>query len=168
VQRCCEAGQTAGQVVIAAQNGPDEHIVSGHAGAVSACCEMARDLGARRAEPLNTSHGFHSPLMRPAVPGWRQAVAAVSIGTPSVPVILNATAEVTAVPERLRWGMLRQLTSPVEWWSSMCAVSRQGVQTAILCETGNYLAMLTRTAGLRPVSFADPRRIRELVPVGAR
>jgi [acyl-carrier-protein] S-malonyltransferase len=167
VQRCCEASEAAGQVVIAAQNGPDEHIVSGHADAVAMCCGTARDLGARRAELLNTSHAFHSPLMQPAVAGWREAVARQEIGAPSVPVVLNATAEVAAEPERLHWGMLQQLTSPVEWWSSLCALTRLGVRTAIACETGHYLSMLARTAGLRPASFADPRRIRELVPAGA-
>lgn len=167
VQECCAASAAAGQVVIAAQNGPGDHVVSGAAGAVTRCCDIARDRGARSAKQLNTSHAFHSPLMQPAVQGWRQAVGAAAIGEPSVPVILNVSAEAAREPERLRSGMLRQLTSPVEWWDSLGTLTRMGIRAAVVCEEGNYLAAAARNAGLRAVSLADPRRIRDLSMAGA-
>jgi [acyl-carrier-protein] S-malonyltransferase len=167
VQRCCEESAAAGRVVIAAQNGTAEHVVSGDAEAVVACCDIARGRGARRAERLKTSHAFHSPLMEPAVAGWQRAIDDETIGQPSAPVILNVTAEVTADPLRLRWGMKQQLTRPVEWWATLRALAGLGVRTAVVCESGSYLSMLARNAGLYPVSFTDPRRIRDLSPIGA-
>ena len=167
VQRCCEDSAVAGQVVIAVQNGPDDHVVSGDAAAVGMCCDISRDRGARYTGRLRTSHAFHSPLMEPAVAGWQRAAESVVMEPLSAPVILNVTAEVTADPQRVRWGMLQQLTRPVEWWTTMRALAALGVGTAVTCETGSYLGVLARNCGLRPVSFTDPRRVHELSPASA-
>jgi [acyl-carrier-protein] S-malonyltransferase len=166
VQRCCEDSAVAGRVVIAVQNGPDDHVVSGDAAAVGMCCDISRDRGARHAGRLMTSHAFHSPLMEPAVAGWQRVAGSLAMAPLSAPVILNVTAEVTADPQRVRWGILQQLTRPVEWWAIMRTLAGLGVRTAVTCEAGSYLGTLARSCGLHPVSFTDPRRVHELSLAG--
>lgn len=163
VQRCCDdRGAALGRVVIAAQNGPAEHVVSGDERAVTMCCAAALRAGARHAGWLKTSHAFHSPLMQPVAPDWRALVRGLTMEPAVTPVIPNVTAEVTTDPQQLRRGLRDQLTRPVEWWSTMRTLAGLGVRTVVTCEPGNYLGGLARNAGLSAVSFADPRRIRSL------
>jgi [acyl-carrier-protein] S-malonyltransferase len=163
VQRCCADGAAAGRVVIAAQNGPVDHVVSGDEQAVARCCAAALRAGARRAERLKTSHAFHSPLMQPIVSGWEALVRELAMDPAATPVVPNVTARVTTDPEDLRGGLLRQLTRPVEWWDTMRTLAGMGVRTVVTCEPGSYLSLLARNAGLSAVSFADPRKVRALV-----
>ncbi len=162
VQRCCDDCAAAGRVVIAAQNGQDEHVVSGDEQAVMMCCDLAVSFGARRAGRLRTSHAFHSPLMQPVLASWQSVVNQLGLEPASIPVILNVTAEIATDPQRLRSGLLHQLTRPVEWWSTMRTLVKLGVRKAVVCEAGNYLSLLARNAGLYPLSFANPGHIREL------
>ena len=163
VQRCCADGAAAGRVVIAAQNGPVDHVVSGDEHAVTRCCATALRAGARHAGRLKTSHAFHSPLMQPIVPGWEALVRELTMESALTPVVPNVTARVTTDPRDLRRGLLRQLTRPVEWWDTMRTLAGIGVRTVVTCEPGNYLSLLARNAGLPAVSFADPRKVRALV-----
>jgi len=163
VQRCCAEGAAAGRVVIAAQNGPADHVVSGDEPAVTRCCAAALRAGARHAGRLKTSHAFHSPLMQPIAPGWEALVRELAMDPAAIPVVPNVTARVTTEPEDLRDGLLRQLTRPVEWWDTMRTLARIGVRTVVACEPGSYLSLLARNAGLSAVSFADARKIRGLV-----
>ncbi|HUC27629.1 MAG TPA: ACP S-malonyltransferase [Streptosporangiaceae bacterium] len=162
VQRCCDSCQPSGCVVIAAQNGPADHVVSGDRQAVRTCCAVALAAGARHASGLKTSHAFHSPLMRPCLPGWEAIVGALPMRQASILVIPNVTAQVTGDPQQLRTGLLQQLIQPVEWWSTMRTLVVLGVRTVVTCEPGNYLSSLARRAGLSAVSFADPRKVRTL------
>jgi [acyl-carrier-protein] S-malonyltransferase len=163
VQACCDACARAGRVVIAAQNGPDEHVVSGDEQAVAMCADIALRSGARRAGRVRTSHAFHSPLMRAVLADWQSLVRQLRIERAATPVILNVTAEATTDPDRLRWGLLHQLTRPVEWWSTMRAIAELGVRAVVTCEPGSYLSTQARKAGLDAVSFASPRRVREFL-----
>jgi len=162
VQRCCDDPATLGRAVIAAQNGPADHVVSGDERAVALACAAALRAGARHAGWLKTSHAFHSPLMQPVAPSWQALVRGLAMDPAVTPVIPNVTAEATSDPHGLRWGLLHQLTRPVEWWSTMRTLARLGVRTAVTCEPGNYLGGLARNAGLSTVSFADPRKVRAL------
>jgi [acyl-carrier-protein] S-malonyltransferase len=166
VQRCCADAAAAGRVVIAAHNSPIEYVVSGDEAAVARCCEVAERVGARRVVRLKASHAFHSPLMDPVAGQWRRLLGRQTIGPPAAPVILNVTGEPTTDPHHLRRALHRQLTRSVEWWSTMRTLRRLGFRTVIACETDGYLSRIARSAGLRAVSFAEPRRVRDLLDRG--
>ncbi|HEY8985279.1 MAG TPA: beta-ketoacyl synthase N-terminal-like domain-containing protein, partial [Streptomyces sp.] len=88
-------GRTA-DVDVAAVNGPGSVVLSGTETAVTEVVEELRTRG-RRTKRLAVSHAFHSPLMDPMLPEFRQAVAALSFQAPRVPFISTVTGrQVTA------------------------------------------------------------------------
>ena len=82
---CADAtgDSTAGVVVAANFNGPDQTVISGDSAAVTRASEHCQAAGAKRVLPLKVSGAFHSPLMEPAVPGLREALRASAFGEPS-------------------------------------------------------------------------------------
>jgi [acyl-carrier-protein] S-malonyltransferase len=116
VAAACKAASTDGEVAVAANlNAPDQTVISGDPAAVERAGEGCKAAGAKRVLPLKVSGAFHSPLMAPAVPGLRDALASATFGDPRVPVIANATAgPVTTKSEALRL-LADQLTAPVRW-----------------------------------------------------
>lgn len=160
VEEACAASRAGHRVVIAVQNSPLEHIVSGDSSAVAKCSELAVRMGAQRASQLNVSHAFHSPLMAPVAGPWQLLVDQQTLAQPARQVVLNVTGQATQDPAGIRSAMVRHLTEPVEWWQSLRTLLRLGVGTAVICDSGKYMSGLARRAGLRALSFADPRLLR--------
>lgn len=168
VQSCCDrVTASAGRVVIAVQNSPDEHIVSGDAAAVDGCLMAAEASGAVKAARIATSHAFHSPLMRPIMPDWRDVVAGLPLRRPQLPVVLNATGHATTDTGTIRHAMSEQISRPVEWWRGLCTMAALGVTTVVVCDTSRYLGMLARRAGLTVLSLAEPRQLERALKEGA-
>jgi [acyl-carrier-protein] S-malonyltransferase len=116
VESACErASEEAGVVVPANYNAPDQLVISGEESGVERAMELARDAGARRAIRLKVSGAFHSPLMRVASGGLREALEAVPFGTPAFPVYSNVSACPAGDAAMIRDLLVQQLTSPVRW-----------------------------------------------------
>ncbi len=113
---CAAASAGAGDVAVAANlNAPDQTVISGDPGAVERAAALCRSAGAKRVLPLKVSGAFHSPLMEPAVPGLREALARAGLRQPRFPVIANASpSPVGTAAEALRL-LAEQLTAPVRW-----------------------------------------------------
>ncbi len=120
VERLCkESNGTAGTVVAANLNAPDQTVISGDPAAVEAAGAACKAAGAKRVLPLNVSGAFHSPLMEPAVAGLTEALRITPFDTSAFPVMANATAElVPDVGDAARL-LAEQLTAPVRWVDSM-------------------------------------------------
>ena len=116
---CREASSAEGVAVPANLNTPEQTVVSGDPEAVARAGEGCRTRGAKRVVPLKVSGAFHSPLMEPAVPGLRTALAQAAFNDPGCPVVANATAEpVTTATDAVRT-LIEQLTAPVRWVECM-------------------------------------------------
>ena len=100
-------------------NAPDQTVISGDPAAVERAGEGCKAAGAKRVLPLKVSGAFHSPLMAPAVPGLRNALARVTVADPRVPVIANATATPVRTGTEAVKLLADQLTAPVRWVDSM-------------------------------------------------
>ena len=109
------SGESAGAVVVAADNSPGQVVISGEVTAVRRAMELARAAGARRAMELSVSGAFHSPLMAPARDGLSDALAAVTFAPPIAPVCANVTAELVSDVARAKALLVEQLTAPVRW-----------------------------------------------------
>lgn len=121
-----EAAQ--GEVCQAANdNDPAQVVVSGHRGAVERAVEIARARGARRAILLPVSAPFHCALMQPAAARMAEALAAVPIAAPRVPVVVNVRAEAVSEPDRFRDLLVAQVTGAVRWRESVEWMARAGV-----------------------------------------
>jgi [acyl-carrier-protein] S-malonyltransferase len=121
-----EAAQ--GEVCQAANdNDPAQVVVSGHRGAVERALDIAKAKGAKRALLLPVSAPFHCALMQPAAAVMAEALAAVVIAKPVVPVVANVRAEAVTEPDRLRDLLVAQVTGSVRWRESVQWMERAGV-----------------------------------------
>lgn len=121
-----EAAQ--GEVCQAANdNDPAQVVVSGHKAAVERAVEIAKAKGAKRAMLLPVSAPFHCTLMQPAAAVMAEALAAVSIHAPKVPVVVNVRAEAVTEPDRIRALLVAQVTGSVRWRESVQWMENAGV-----------------------------------------
>ncbi|ALJ80667.1 malonyl CoA-acyl carrier protein transacylase [Ketogulonicigenium vulgare] len=138
-----EAAQ--GEVCQAANdNDPSQVVVSGHKAAVERACEIAKAKGAKRALLLPVSAPFHSALMQPAADVMRDALAAVTINTPAVPVVANVVASAVTDPAAIRDLLVQQVTGSVRWRESVQWMAANGVTTAWEIGAGKALSGMIR------------------------
>lgn len=117
-----------GEVVQAANdNDPTQVVVSGHKAAVERAAEIAKGRGARRAVMLPVSAPFHCALMQPAAEVMAEALAAVPINAPAVPLIANVRADVVTDPAEIRALLVEQVTGSVRWRESVQVMAAKGV-----------------------------------------
>jgi [acyl-carrier-protein] S-malonyltransferase len=167
MQRCCEKQPGAMAAVIglpdevieevcagipgvvpANYNSPGQVVISGEEAAVDAACEALKAAGARRALRLPVSGAFHSPLMEPAREELARAIEATPFQAPNCPVYQNVTAAPTTDPEEIKANLLKQLTSPVKWTSSVQHMLRDGATHFVELGPGAVLqGLVKRIAG---------------------
>ena len=113
-----------GVVVAANYNCPGQVVISGEVESVQAACVALKEVGAKRALPLNVSGAFHSPMMEPARAELQKAIEATEFHTPCCAVYQNVDAQPHTNPVEIKQNLIAQLTSPVRWTQSverMCA-----------------------------------------------
>lgn len=121
-----EAAQ--GQVCQAANdNDPAQVVVSGHKEAVERALDLAKARGAKRAILLPVSAPFHCALMQPAAEAMAEALAAVTVNAPRVPLVANVRAEAVSDPDTIRALLVQQVTGSVRWRESVLWMAAQGV-----------------------------------------
>jgi [acyl-carrier-protein] S-malonyltransferase len=121
-----EAAQ--GEVCQAANdNDPAQVVVSGHKAAVERAVEIAKARGAKRALLLPVSAPFHCALMQPAAHVMAEALAAVPIAKPALPVVVNVRAEAVTEPDRIMDLLVAQVTGSVRWRESVLWMETAGV-----------------------------------------
>lgn len=142
-----EAAQ--GEVCQAANdNDPAQVVVSGHKGAVERAVEIAKAKGAKRALMLPVSAPFHCALMQPAAAVMSEALAAVVIHAPKVPVVANVRAEAVTEPDRIRALLVAQVTGSVRWRESVQWMAGAGVAEFWEIGAGKALSgMIRRIVG---------------------
>ncbi|WP_294932251.1 ACP S-malonyltransferase [uncultured Paracoccus sp.] len=117
-----------GEVCQAANdNDPGQVVISGHKGAVERAAALAKERGAKRALMLPVSAPFHSALMQPAAGTMADALAAVEIHAPAVPLIANVRAEPVLEPGAIRRLLVEQVTGAVRWRESVQFLQAAGV-----------------------------------------
>jgi [acyl-carrier-protein] S-malonyltransferase len=125
-------------------NAPGQVVISGHTAAVERACELAKAKGAKRAVMLPVSAPFHSSLMAPAADVMAEALAAVAVAMPEVPLVANVTASRLSDPDEIRRKLVEQVTGMVRWRESVAYLAAQGVETVIELGTGKVLTGLNK------------------------
>lgn len=134
-----------GRVVSAANfNAPGQVVIAGHADAVEAVIERAKEKGARRAMRLAVSVPSHCSLMRTAADEFTQALAELEIRKPEIPVVHNVSADVADSPDQIRELLSSQLYSPVRWQDCVRTMKDHGASRMIECGPGKVLTGLVR------------------------
>jgi [acyl-carrier-protein] S-malonyltransferase len=138
-----EAAQ--GQICQAANdNGGGQVVVSGDTAAVERALEIAKARGAKRAMLLPVSAPFHCSLMQPAADVMAQALAAVTIKAPAVPLVSNVLASALTDPDEIRRRLVEQVTGTVRWRESVVYMAGHGVTRFFEVGAGKVLSGLVK------------------------
>ena len=142
IAQCCE--QVAGEVSAANYNAPGQVVIAGETDAVHAAIEACKAAGAKRAVPLDVSGPFHSRLMQRAAADFSEALLAVELSLPAIPVYQNVHGQVADSVDEMRQLLVEQLYSPVRWTSCVAALLDAGVGQFVECGPGSVLAGLVK------------------------
>ncbi len=153
-----EASQ--GEVCAAANdNDPAQVVISGHKAAVERAAEAAKAAGAKRALMLPVSAPFHCALMEPAATVMAEALGAVEIQAPKVPVVANVLAAPVQDPGQIRDLLVEQVTGAVRWRESVAAMAAAGVTEYWELGAGKALSgmirRIHREGATRAIGSAD-------------
>ena len=157
---CSQAAQ--GEIVEAVNfNAPAQVVIAGNKAAVERACELAKARGAKRALLLPVSAPFHSSLLRPAADVLSRALAAVTLNSPSIPLINNVDVACLADPDAIRDALVRQAWHPVRWVETVQAMKAQGITHIVECGPGKVLNGLTKRIDRDLVGLAitDPESL---------
>ncbi|HKF73427.1 MAG TPA: ACP S-malonyltransferase, partial [Stellaceae bacterium] len=129
--------------------------------AVERAIKLAAERGARRSILLPVSAPFHCALMAPAAREMEEALAAVTMEAPAVPLIANVTAAPVEDPETIRRLLVEQVTGLVRWRESVLAMKADGVDTIIELGAGRVLSGLVKRVDrdLTVMSVGTPTEI---------
>ena len=146
-------------------NAPGQVVVSGAKAAVERALEIAKTKGGKRAIMLPVSAPFHCALMKPAADVMEEALAAVTIAPPRVPLIANVTAREVSDPETIRKLLVQQVTGLVRWRECVLALKGKGVAALVEIGAGKVLTGLVRRIDpeLTGVSIQGPADIEAFI-----
>jgi [acyl-carrier-protein] S-malonyltransferase len=141
---CAEAA--AGSVVEAVNfNAPGQVVIAGEKAAVQRALALAKTRGAKKAIELPVSVPSHSSLMRAAGLRLSERLAATEIRAPQIHYISAVDAREHSAPDDIRALLVRQLSSPVRWTTTVAALTTgAGVTRVVECGPGGVLAGLVK------------------------
>lgn len=144
VTEICQQASDAGVVEAVNFNSPGQVVIAGSDAAVKKAIEIATDKGAKRALLLPVSVPSHCALMRPAADRLKRELETVTINTPSIAVIHNASVSSSSDSAEIRDLLTQQLFSPVRWVETIQHLAGNGVTSLVECGPGKVLAGLTK------------------------
>lgn len=137
---CEKTGCTVANINSAAQQ-----VLSGSKDAIASAATVAKELGIKRAMPLATAGGFHSPFMAPAREKLAPVLDGITFGVPKFPVLSNVTGKPHASdPGAIRAAMLEQVTGTTNWAADVEAAKALGVTTFVEFGPGKVLSGLIK------------------------
>ena len=143
IDRVAEAG--GGTIWKANLLCPGNIAVSGQKAALEHVGPIATGLGAMRVVPLAVAGAFHTDLMKPADDQLAEALAAVDLKIPRVPVYSNVNARPhEADPDSIRRLLANQVTQGVRWEASIRQMLADGFGTFYEVGPGRVLTGLLK------------------------
>ena len=112
---------------IANLNCPGQVVISLSKDKSDSVKKLLEDKGAKRVIELEVSGGFHSPFVKDAEVGLRQAVASLSLKDAVIPIVSNVDAKPHQDKESIGKNLVAQLTCPVLWWKSVEYMKDEGI-----------------------------------------
>jgi [acyl-carrier-protein] S-malonyltransferase len=118
--------------------------------------EAAKARGAKRALELPVSVPSHSSLMKPAGAMLAERLASIEIHTPAIRFVSAVDAQEHSAADDIRALLVRQLSSPVRWTTTVAALAASGATRIVECGPGAVLAGLVKriTRGGETQTFA--------------
>ncbi len=125
-------------------NAPGQVVLSGAKAAIDRAVEIAKEAGAKRAMPLPVSAPFHCAMMQPAADAMAEALAAVEMNNPAVPLVANVSASVLSDADAIRQSLVEQVTGMVRWRECVGVMANEGVDTIVEAGAGKVLSGLAK------------------------
>lgn len=154
VERICEEAQQFGVVSAANFNSPGQVVIAGANAALEKAIELAKVAGARRAAMLPVSVPCHCALLEPAGQELAEAINAIEMLEPSVPIVQNFTAAVPSSMDELKHNLLQHLHQPVRWADSIRYLISRDAGQFVECGPGKVLAGLNKRIDRSVTSYA--------------
>ncbi|CDY10718.1 BnaA05g12180D [Brassica napus] len=144
VQQLCDAAnqevEEADKVQIANFLCPGNYAVSGGLKGIEAVEAKAKSFKARMTVRLAVAGAFHTSFMEPAVSRLEAALASTEIRSPRIPVISNVDAQPHADPDTIKKILARQVTSPVQWETTVKTLLSKGLKSSYELGPGKVIA----------------------------
>jgi len=158
VEKLIVAARGSDVLDIANDNAPGQIVISGTKAAVDRASEMVKEFNVKRALPLAVSAPFHCALMKPAAEAMAEALEAVTIAPPAVPVIANVTAAPVSDPATIRRLLVEQVTDMVRWRESIASLPSLDVDTVVEVGAGRVLTGMVKriSPDLKPINVETP------------
>lgn len=140
----CQQASDLGVVSIANFNCPGQLVVTGERSAVEKAEALAKEAGARRMVPLNTSGPFHTTLLESASLALKEKFETVDFHEMQIPVIFNTTAQPLKDGVTVAEMLVKQVKSSVYFEDSVRYMIAQGVDTFVEIGPGKVLSGFVR------------------------
>lgn len=140
VIECCKLASEIGVVEPANFNCPGQIVIAGEVKAVEKAAELCTEKGAKRAILLAVSAPFHCSMLKSA--GERLAVELekIDFNDFKIPLVANATGQIVNSSANIKELLVKQVTNPVLWESSIQLLLNNGVDTFIEIGPGKVLS----------------------------
>ena len=115
-------------------------LFSGEVAAVQKCCEIAKEMGAKRALMLDVSAPFHCALLKGAGEKLAKEMENVEVYDMQIPVITNVTADYIKDKSEIKELLKEQVSHSVLWEDSIRRMIADGVDTFIEVGPGKALS----------------------------
>ena len=135
---------TAAGVEMANLNSAEQTVLSGEKARIVEAEKLAKAAGASRTVVLNVAGAFHSSLMASAAKKLEAFLAGIPFARPALPVLANVTGAPHGEPDEIRRTMVKQVTSPVQWLSTVERLKASGVTEYLECGPGKVLSGLIK------------------------
>ncbi|TXG74469.1 hypothetical protein EZV62_003048 [Acer yangbiense] len=144
VQQLCDAANQEvdedNKVQIANYLCTGNYAVSGGVKGIEAVEAKAKSFKARMTVRLAVAGAFHTGFMEPAVSRLEAVLASTQIRSPRIPVISNVDAQPHADPETIKKILARQVTSPVQWETTVKTLLSKGLTKSYELGPGKVIA----------------------------
>jgi [acyl-carrier-protein] S-malonyltransferase len=148
VQQLCDAANQevdeAEKVQIANYLCTGNYAVSGGLKGIEAVEAKAKSFKARMSVRLAVAGAFHTSFMQPAVSRLEAALAATQIISPRIPVISNVDAQPHTDPNTIKNILARQVTSPVQWETTVKTLLDRGLNKSYELGPGKVIAGIVK------------------------
>ena len=144
MKEICAEASPLGMVEIANFNSPYQTVLSGEIKAVEKAAEIASQKGAKRTVFLKLSGPFHSRLMEESSQKLALELEKLKISPPQIPLIANYNADYVKEEKMIKEALIKQISSPVQWVSSIRKMLRDKITTFIEIGPGRVLSGLIK------------------------
>jgi [acyl-carrier-protein] S-malonyltransferase len=129
---------------LANDNAPGQVVIAGTPDGLDAATAHAKELGVRKAMPLNVDGAFHTPLMADATAALEPVVASFTLHEPSAPVVSNDDGVAYSDGDGWRERSPRHVSVPVRWRDVQLTLAGLGASTLLEVGHGTMLASLAK------------------------